>query len=195
MLPVVTTITYPSVTASPSGEYDDGGDGSDGGDVSDGGDGSNGGDGSDGGGGSDGGDGSDGGGGSDGGDGNHGGDASGSGLKRPKHYFLGFMLTLYLSFVCNVSIFFSEEHFPFGVQQIFLYQKRDVKVFIVPPGNFFSPTRKLNIVDLNTGYKYIYTLGYTVSKGSLPIEKVPYFREFPRKGGGESKEGHFPNFF
>ena len=69
-----------------------------------------------------------------------------------------------MSFVCNVSIFFSEEHFPFGVQQIFLYQKRDVKVFIVPPGNFFSPTRKLNIVDLNTGYKYIYTLGYTVSK-------------------------------
>ena len=34
-----------------------------------------------------------------------------------------------------------------------------------------------------------------VSKGSLPIEKVRNFREFSRKGGGESKEGHFPDFF
>ena len=34
------------------------------------------------------------------------------------------------------------------------------------------------------------------TKGSLPIEKVRNFREFSRKGGeGESKEGHFPNFF
>ena len=32
-------------------------------------------------------------------------------------------------------------------------------------------------------------------KGSLPIEKVRNFREFSRKGGGESKEGHFPDFF
>ena len=33
------------------------------------------------------------------------------------------------------------------------------------------------------------------AKGSLPIEKVPNFREFSRTGGGESKEGHFPDFF
>ena len=32
------------------------------------------------------------------------------------------------------------------------------------PGNFYDPARKLNIVDLNTGYKYIYTLGYTVTE-------------------------------
>ena len=59
---------------------------------------------------------------------------------------------------------FSEEDFPHGVQQIFLYQKLELKVFVVSPGNFYDPARKLNIVDINTGYKYIYTLGYTVTK-------------------------------
>ena len=57
-------------------------------------------------------------------------------------------------------IIFSEQHFPTGVQQIYLYQKLALKVFIVSPGRFFDSTRKLNMVELDLGFKYIYTLGW-----------------------------------
>ena len=56
--------------------------------------------------------------------------------------------------------FYSEEHFPDGVQQIFLYQKMALKVFIISPGRFYHSTRKLNMVELDMGFKYIYTLGW-----------------------------------
>ena len=57
-------------------------------------------------------------------------------------------------------ITFSEQHFPAGVQQIYLYQKLALKVFIVSPGRFYHSTRKLNMVELDLGFKYIYTLGW-----------------------------------
>ena len=46
------------------------------------------------------------------------------------------------------------------MQQIFLYQKMAVKVFIVSPGRFYHSSRKLNMVELDMGFKYIYTLGW-----------------------------------
>ena len=59
-----------------------------------------------------------------------------------------------------IFIISSEEQFPSGVQQIYLYQKLALKVFIVSPGRFYHSTRKLNMVELDLGFKYIYTLGW-----------------------------------
>ena len=35
-----------------------------------------------------------------------------------------------------------------------------LKVFIISPGRFYHSTRKLNMVELDMGFKYIYTLGW-----------------------------------
>ena len=39
-----------------------------------------------------------------------------------------------------------------------LTTKLRLKVFVVPPGKFFDPARKQNLLIINTGYNYIYTL-------------------------------------
>ena len=79
----------------------------------------------------------------------------------PKCYCLHFRSAsdcLILSAIRFIT--FSEQHFPAGVQQIYLYQKLALKVFIVSPGRFYHSTRKLNMVELDLGFKYIYTLGW-----------------------------------
>ena len=53
---------------------------------------------------------------------------------------------------------FSSSHFPLGVAQVLLTTKLRLKVFVVPPGKFFDPARKQNLLIINTGYNYIYTL-------------------------------------
>ena len=39
-----------------------------------------------------------------------------------------------------------------------LTTKLRLKVFVVPPGKFFDPARKQNLIIINTGFNYIYTL-------------------------------------
>ena len=39
-----------------------------------------------------------------------------------------------------------------------LSTKLRLKVFVIPPGKFFDPARKQNLLIINTGYNYIYTL-------------------------------------
>ena len=54
--------------------------------------------------------------------------------------------------------YFSLTKFPLGIQQLYVMTKMDLKVFIVPPGKFFDSARKQNLMIVNSGYNYIYTL-------------------------------------
>ena len=45
-----------------------------------------------------------------------------------------------------------------------LLTKMSLKVFIIPPGKFYHGARKLNLIMVNPGYNYIFTLSYSVTK-------------------------------
>ena len=55
----------------------------------------------------------------------------------------------------NISSF---DKFPLGIQMMSLWTKMSLKVFIVPPGRFYDGIRKQNLIVVNPGYNYIYTL-------------------------------------
>lgn len=56
------------------------------------------------------------------------------------------------------SNIFSFDKFPLGIQMMSLLTKMNLKVFIVPPGRFYDGVRKQNLIVVNPGYHYIFTL-------------------------------------
>ena len=68
-------------------------------------------------------------------------------------------MSLFMSLIeITHSIMLSYSKFPLGVQQFNLLTKMRLKAFIIPPGNFYDGARKQNLLVVNPGYNYIFTL-------------------------------------
>ena len=88
----------------------------------------------------------------------------------------------------NISSF---DKFPLGIQMMNLWTKMSLKVFIVPPGRFYDGIRKQNLIVVNPGYHYIYTLRWGdkwYNLATLPCLQLlrhtpPQHREKPLQAG------------
>ena len=67
-----------------------------------------------------------------------------------------------------------DKMFPYGVQGVYLHPINDTDIitFIVPPGNFFDFSRKLNKLEVQHGAGYEYVIKYDIFR-LLNLAKRP----------------------
>ena len=75
-----------------------------------------------------------------------------------------------------------DKMFPYGVQGVYLHPLNDTDIitFIVPPGNFFDFSRKLNKLEVQHGAGYEYVIKYEIFK-LLNLDKRPCKNEISWK--------------
>ena len=54
--------------------------------------------------------------------------------------------------------------FPLGIMKMNIYQRSKLQLYIIPPGGYYTNSRKANSVDIEKGYNYGYTLTYGIFK-------------------------------
>ena len=63
-----------------------------------------------------------------------------------------------------LSLFFRKNLFPYGIENIELYLQKDIVLYLVAPGSFYSQSRKFNAFVAKKGlhYNYLVRLDKTI---------------------------------